>query len=701
MNQEDPVTTDKSNGPAVTSPFTRTHRNLALTLLATTALAACGGSDDDNDVGSDSACVSGLQAGFKADISDRPIANVPQEGEGGDGEGDGAGAGGGEGHGIGGGDGQYRNVAVTVEDAAGKVFGPATVDDEKGMVTFVHCGEPTLPARITFEGKDIDATYYDEGLKRDVSFFSKRRIGLLTNLDVNTGVTPLTEALYERAQEIGREQGTPEGWKNPTIVGQAQAELLVVINDQLPGIYRLSDLKRLPIPLNLERDRDGSNALADNQNGIYGALLAGLAKTGATTLPASATPALDVAEALILDLRDSSLNLKDANGQLIGTPNAIPYTLDTLWTQTAVSTGETAERTGTGSLLSSEAPIGFVREATVDQATGNAQESTYVLESSGDLLVQAVQGTGTGAEDAATNPTPGVKYSQLMRFAATQPVVALRRDGKGILVFPTASDATTSFEVLPPTGTNFVELMDGGSPVLRLSDGTFVRYAPATQGFTVEPVPEGVLSFTFRPEYSGALTAGDDLLGADPNGDDDNGLCIGSSREGDVKLWRPVFQPGDVIQGVSQSVPDIMQVSSDQSVSLGLRADGRLYHLDANHTVQFLEPDGTPATVLDGNETRELVRPNADPVEITSPKICSLRAPYAIGCDGQAYEVQYERFVNGEGAVQGAGPVTGVSALPIPSPVWRTRSNRGNNLVFLGTDGVAYNPDGSVETLLR
>lgn len=692
MNRQDPNQTDLASSPAGRLALTK-KRQMLLVLATSLTLAACGGGS--SNVNNDSAnCVSGLQTGFKAQAGDQPIENVSFEGEGGDGDGDGGGSGGGEGHGIGGGDGQYKNVSVTIEDAAGKTYGPQLVDEEKGMVTLVHCGEPQLPARITFEGKDVNATYYDEGLQRDVSFFSKRRIGLLTNLDVNTGVTPLTEALYERAQEIGRVQGTPEGWKNPTIVGQAQAELLVLINDQLPGIYRLTDLKRLPIPLNVDTDKAGSNALADNQNGIYGALLAGLAKTGATTLPNSTTPALDVAEALILDLRDASLNLKDANGELIGEANRIPYTSDTLWTQTAVSTGETAERTGSGSLLNSTAPIGFVRETSVDTTTGGVQESAYLLESSGDLLVQVVQ-TVAGGNPEASNPTPNVKYSQLLRFAANQPVVALRRDGKGVLVFPTASDGSAFLELAPPTGTNFVELMDGGSPVLRLSDGTFVRYAPdpVSPGFNVEPVPEGVLSFTFRPEFAGALAAGDDELGADPNGDADNGLCIGSSRTGQVKLWRPVFQPGDIIQASNQAVADIVQVSSDQSVSLGLTADGVIFHLDANHTVRFDDPAVAASRVL--------TRPDAAPVEVKSSKICSLRAPYAIGCNGKAYEVQYERFLNAENAVQGAGPITGISELPIPAPIWRTRSNRGNNLVFLGTDGVAYNPDGSVETLIR
>ena len=663
-----------------------------LVLTSALVLSACGGGDgdDDNVAGK---CVPGVQTGFKAAIGDQPIPLVTEgEGEGGGGDG---GGGGGEGNGVGGGDGQYRNVAVTIEDASGRTYGPATVDDEKGMVTFVHCNEPQLPARVTFEGKSVDATYYDEGLEKDVSFFDKRRIGLITNLAVNTGVTPLSEALYQRAQEIGRLQGVADGWKNATIVGQAQAELLAVINDQLPGIYRLTDLKRLPNALSEQEDQVGTNALPDNQNGIYGALLAGLAKSGATTLPDSTSPALDVAEALILDLRDATLNLKDANGELVGEADKIPYSYDSLWTLTSVSTGEAAQKTGSGSLLTASVPLAYLLEENAAAGIGEAELSRYVLESNGELTVEVT----TGGTPQVQQPTAGVKYSKLMRFPNGAPgesvVMALRQDGSSVRMFPLGSDGSTSSELTPPNGNNFVELMDGGSPVLRLSDGSFVRWDGAN-GFNVEPVPEGVVNFTFRVEYAGALDNDETALGPDTNGADDNGLCIGTSRTGKVKLWRPVFSPGDTIPAQEPEVDEIVQASSNQDISLGLTATGAVYHLDANHSVRFLEPGGAPATELSGDETRELIRPQAAPVLINElPKICSLRAPYAIACGGAAYRLDYPAYADQSGAVQGAGPISGVTALPIPAPVWRTIVDRGGNLAFIGTDGKAYSNDGN------
>ncbi|MGH1359833.1 MAG: hypothetical protein ACRBC3_13775 [Burkholderiaceae bacterium] len=660
-------------------------------LLALSTLAACGGGNDD-DTSVSSNCRPGLIQGFDQKVGDAPIASVSvQEGQGGDGEG---GVGGGEGNGIGGADGQYRNVAVTVETVDGKTYGPLSVDDTKGMVTYVPCNEP-LPVKVTFEGKAVDATYYDEGLKRDVSFFSKRRIGLITALDTNTGVTPLSHALYERAMEIGRVQGSAEGWKNPTIIGQAHAELLALINDQLPSIYRVTDLRRLPIALNADNDRVGSNTLEDNQNGVYGAILAGLAKTGTTTLPASTAPALDLADVLIDDLRDAKIDLKSPDGVVLSTADKLPYTFETLWTQAAVSTGSTAQENGNGNLQSDKVVIGYVRHR--DEGMGGTVETEYILTSSGELITNLNPDVGGGN---VQRPADGIRFSQLLFFAADQPVAALRRDGKGVLMFSNPADGSASFEVPAPGGKTFVELMDGASAVVRVSDGSLMRFNGGSNSFVNEPTPPGVINFTFRPEFAGALPPGGDTeLGADPNGDDNNGLCIGASLDGKVKLWRPVFAPGEQVAGLDQTIEDIVQVSSDQVVSLGLRSDGALFHLDANHSVLFRNPNGSVATELDGDETRELLTPAADPLLITAPRMCWTRAPYVIGCDGSVYEVEYPKFADATGAVQGAGPVTGITKLPIPSPVWRTRANRGDDLVFIGTDGKVYEADGTALTL--
>ncbi|MGE0314815.1 MAG: hypothetical protein AB7P21_24620 [Lautropia sp.] len=676
--------------------------------LALATLAACSGGGGDGSTAVSpspqaSGCQPGLVTGFATKVGDAPIPQVPLlgggEGAGDGGGGGGAGVGGGEGNGIGGADGQYKKVHVTVELADGKTYGPTLVDDEKGMVTFVGCATQSLPARVTFEGKDAAATYYDEGLGRDVSFFLERRIGLITSLDKNIGVTPLTHALYERAMQIGALQGTSEGWKNPTIVGQAHAELLAVVNDQLPGIYRLNDLKSLPIPLNAGSDVAGAAPLDNNQNGIYGALLAGLSKTGRTNLPSSARPALDVADVLIRDLRDAKFNLTDADGKLLGDAGKLPYTYDTLWTQTAVSAGVTAQARGNGGLQTAAVPLGVVRRKAPAGTVGTVLETGYVLASNGELSATLNPGTA-GAR--VVKPTPGVAYSQVQGFGAGQPVVALRRDGAGVLVFKTEHDGSSFTTIQRPSNGTFVELMDGGSPVVRLSDGKMMRITADATGFVDEPIPPGVVNFTFRPEYAGALGAGNDAaLGADPDGAADNGLCVGTTRDGKVKLWRPVFAPGQEVAGLTESVEGIVQVSSDQSITLGLTADGALYHLDANHSVGYTGAGGSPVaaapdgvTTLRGSETRTLLRPGAAPVQIAASKICWLRAPFAVGCNGKAYRVQYPVYANAAGDVLAAGPVSGIVELPIPTTVWRARANRGESLVFLGTDGKVYNSAG-------
>jgi hypothetical protein len=126
-------------------------------------------------------------------------------------------------------------------------------------------------------------------------------------------------------------------------------------------------------------------------------------------------------------------------------------------------------------------------------------------------------------------------------------------------------------------------------------------------------------------------------------------------------------------------VVDVVQVSSNQQISLGLDEDGKLFHLDADHTV--------------ADNTLALVRPQSDPIEITTPKLCWLESPYAVACDGTAYEVNYPTFT--DGSEVRAGAITGITQLPIPVSVWRTRSNRGANLVFLGEDGSVYDAAGT------
>ncbi len=653
-------------------------------VMACSILAACGGGGDGGTPPSvvSANCVPGLITGFNAPVSDAIIGNVDlqpgaSEGQGG-GTGDGSGSvGGGEGVGIGGSDGQYANVDVTVETAQGRIFGPWKVDSDKGMVTFVPCGVP-LPAKITFEGIDANATYYDEGLGRDVSFVGKRRIGVLTTTVVNAGVSPLTEALFERAMAIGSSRGVAEGWKDPSILEQAHREILALVNDQLPGIYRIADLRRLPVPLNSRNDQPGSGALPANDNGRYGAILAGLAKTGATALPYSQSPALDVAQSLIADLADGRLDPLSSTTTTSGPP---PYTRETLWTQATVATGATATANGSGELASTVVPIGYVRSKTVGAVPAGAiGETEYVLGSNGVLVVNLDPAVGGGTRRL---PASGVPFVQMYRFGAS-PVVALRRDGKGVLVFPNPADGTNFVEVVPPDPqTTFVDLFDVDGPVLLLSNGSRLRLNGTAM--SALPAPPGVPDFVCREELPGALAnPGDPALGGTPGT-----ICYGTAVGGSARLWRLGGTGGRDLP-----VTNAEQISSNGQIVLGLQADGALLQLDADHAVSG--PSGA------------LVAPGAQPARITVPPICSVQAPFAVACDGSAYAVEYTEFKTGSGDFAGAGAVTGARRLSLPGPVWRARSNRklgsseaelGSDAVFLGVDGNVYDQNGAVLNL--
>jgi len=654
-------------------------------VVVSLALAACGGGNDVLR-----SCKQGLIAGFGAEVSDATIQLVePQEGESGA-EGDGS-VGDGEGIGIGGADGQYTNVDVSVEMANGRKFGPWQVDSTKGMVTYVHCGD-SLPAKITFEGKASDAVYYDEGLKRDVPFAGKTRIGLMTDYEKNVGITPLTHALYERAMEIGRGRGLAEGWKNSSIVEQAHSELLAIVNDQFPSIYRLTELRRLPVSLNARNDREGSETLTANQNGVYGADIAGFSLSAATTLPDSVQPALDVAETLILDLIDGQLNLTDGQGRPLAERGRVPYTVDTLWSSVTVGAGETAVRNGRDQLAVQAVPIGHVRSRASPNSTNATTETLYVLGSNGELIASLNPSVDGGQ---STQPAPNLQFSQLYRFGL-EPVVALRRDGKGILVFPTSWDGSFSFEVAPPSAAvTMVEIFDAGYPVIRMSDGNLFRL----QGSTLVPeqAPTDVLSYRCREEYDGALAgAADAALGLASGR-----VCYGMNVANELRIWRP----GSVVAGRLLDIGSVKQVSGNEQVTLASLSDGSLFQLDNDHSVQFRNASGELVDQLAGGETRELISPTTAPLPISAPRLCWIRAPFVIACDGTAYQLEYQEYLDTQGRFQGAGPITGLKQLPIPAPVWRPLLNRkitagdvrlGTDSVFVGTDGLVYDIDGRV-----
>jgi len=588
------------------------------------AVAACGGGGSSTVAAE---CKRGLASGFGAQIADNIISQVPaQEGQGGS-EGGGGSVGDGEGIGVGGSDGQYTNVDVTIELTNGTKFGPWKVDETKGMVTYVHCGA-VLPAKITFEGKSADALYYDEGLKRDVSFVGKSRIGLMTSYEKNVGVTALSHALFERSQTIGRDQGRDDGWKDLAIVEQAHRELLKTVNDQLPGLYRLDDLRRLPVILNKDNDQQNSGTLTANQNGTYGALIAGFNLTGATALPNSEQPALDMAETIIADLADGELDSIGPDGQSTNSPGRTPYQFDSLWSAWTTGTGETAGRNGRDNLATDVLPIGVVRSSAAQGQGGSVTETEYVLTSNGKLIANLNPSVNGGQ---ATQPGQDRQYSQLYRFGV-EPVVALRSDGQGLLVFPTSWDGSFSFEVAPPTpAVRMLELIDAGFPIIRMSDGLLYRL----QGSTLSPeaAPAGVLNYACRAEFDGALANGGDGRLGGSNGR----VCYGSNVSNQSVVWRP----GTGAAGLPLAQGPVKQVSGNEQINLALLSDGSLLQLDHDHSVIFRDGAGNPVETLQGGETRELVAPGSAPLRLNTPPISWARTPFVIDCDGSAYALEY------------------------------------------------------------
>lgn len=666
-----------------------------MSVVLAAAVAGCGGGgggDAASLVGA-GGCFPGLITGFGGSIGDSPLgpfAPVPgfSTGEGG-GDGAGGGVGGGGGEGVGGSDGQYTRVDVTVETAAGARTGPWPVDAALGMVTFVPCDHKP-PMRITFQGRGADSVYYDEGTGRDESFVGKVRQGLITTSERNHGVTPFSHALYLRVQQIGRERGLTEGWHDLSVIEQAHREMLALVNDQLPGIYRLDDLTRLPVMLNSRNDVEGSAVLTPNANGVYGAVVSGLSLMAATTLPKTGGTALELSDALANDLADGRLDLAAVDGNAIATPTRAPYSFESMWSHLTVGAGVTAARTGVDKLKTDAVPIGYVRaKAPEGAATSGIAETLYALSSNGSLIAVPNPDAGT----APGKPAANQRFSQLYRFGP-ETVVALRRDGLGLMVFPTAWDGQFNVEVAAPAGGRIVEMFDAGYPVLRMADGTLFRLQGSS--LVAEPAPPGMLNASCRSEYPGALANGSDpALGSGGTGM----LCYGPTYAGSTRLWRQ----GGGVAGVDMSLPRVLQVSGNEQVVLGLMSDGSVMQLDANHAVRYVDGAGAEVTQPTSTAGRQLVAPGSPPKRIDLPKVCWVRAPFAIGCDGSAWAMTYQEYRSPSGEFMGAGPITGTRALPIPTPVWRTRANRRMtsadaemtaDAVFIGVNGRVYDLNG-------
>lgn len=583
-------------------------------------LAACsgGGSATGSDPALNEDCKPGLLSGFSGDFNDQ-ITNVISEGEGGSPGGSGEGS---PGIGAGGSLGQFRNVSATVSFSSGETFGPVRVGADKGMVTLVPCNLQA-PALVTLLGESgSGATYFDEALNRDVPFEGRQIRSIITDFSKNAGVTTFTEAMVRRAETIGQEQSEGEAsslnaadaWRDSALVERAHGEVLTQINRQLPGVYRLDDLRRLPVILNGQRIQPGSNALTDDQNGRYGAALAGLVAMGAANRSESTSPALEINDQFADDLADGRLDLTNNGASLVAADSSTSYTYETFWDFQTLGTTRVAQQSGVGILASTELTLATTTlELTVTDPVTNDQSIglTYTLahSSSGDLTfrsnrigcplfervipnVRQVDFNTALSQDGlsvirpkqSANPCEPVLENPFELPGGVVPgrLVSINNFGD---LFRASDGRFYVFSVQRALGDQFFELRIDGPRSVAMEKQTFFLWTLTERGTLVR-------HFT----GSGALTY-------DPNTD-----TVGPIPGTGI----PVELPNPVIQ---------LEASGDNRETFALTSAGSVYWLRVNDV-----------------QGRRLASMPPNPVLLPVENICSIsRGVIAVACDGSYF----------------------------------------------------------------
>ena len=391
-------------------------------------------------------CVPGMIAGFDKSVQDDILTRVISQpssgggdGPGGVGAGDGSGDGGAGGVGAGGSLGQFVNVDVTVQFASGVAFGPTRVDSANGMVTIVPC-QLQPPVLVTFSGAAASgARYFDEQLGQPVSFEGQTLRGILTRLDRNGGVTPFTDAMVRRTLLLGDQVATDGGhrlkalekaedaWKDPARVQIAHDEVLKAVNDLLPGIYRLEDLRRLPVIVNATKSAPDSAALTDNQNGVYGAVLAGFAKAAGSIQPASSKPALDIQTQFANDLVDGVRDLRSSGGTPVAAgKGAATYGYDSLASKLTTETAAVAKTLGSGGLKSRITPLQRLKAMGGRTFAPTAPNWTFTLQS--DSTLSMVRNGEGGSATVAPALPPGTRIGKIFVFDRSTRTLSLGPD---------------------------------------------------------------------------------------------------------------------------------------------------------------------------------------------------------------------------------------------------------------------------------
>ncbi len=628
-----------------------------VSVSALVVVAGCGGGGGST-VGSDAQlkdCQPGIVTGFSGKFDDN-LVKVSNEGQGGDGVGVGGGGDGAPGIGAGGSLGQFVNVEMSVEFASGEKFGPVAVDTQKGMVTIVPCNlQP--PALITLEGKaGSGARYYDESRSRDLPFEGRRMRSVITSFDKNAGLTTFTEAMVRRAERVAATKGevSTKAWANAQAIEAAHAEILEAINRHLPGIYRLDDLRRLPVILNAERAAAGSNALTDDQNGIYGAVLAALVEVANANLgEAESAPALAINDQLAADLADGLLDLVD-QGQSVATDKSAAYTFESLWAIQTLATTEVAQKSGTGKLATAKIP--FDRSYVVRKDRDGVQFGSVDISHDSDGVLRYTE-TLVGCNDINIT-VPDVRQKRLL--------TAISRDGKTLYqAQPGASRCEIKFAHPFTVPGKSLASMDSVGAIFRTTDGRF--YIFNYQGEGVDPWWQLVADGP-RPIYASMAF----------------GFLWTLTDKGEIHQYTYSQQDGLIFDAASRTVRPpagtrhLVQLpnpvvrianSSDNRETFALTTTGEVFWLDLRDDTGFRDPNIAPL-----------------PISLGGSNICWIsQGIIVVACDGSFHQIARavtdlnlpplldrvdsngDRFF-----VPGTGSVFVEEPVLAQTPVWRT-----------------------------
>ena len=689
-------------------------------------------------------CRQGLISGSSGALSEALVrirsANRSEPGDyGGTGaEGGGVSGEAGNGVGIGGSLGQFKNVAVTVELPDGRRFGPVTTDTLNGAVTFVHCGYAG-PALVTFEGAPgSGATYYDEARNLDVSFEGQSIRAAVASVAKGIGVTPFTEAAVQYLSASlagtagnatafdasGVTKGLPlkavaQPWHDAARIGLANARVLTVVNDQLPGIYRLDDITRVPTLLNAT-NANSLNTLPDNQNGIYGAVLAGFARGAGNKLPGNPRPALEIAGQFASDLSDGVLDRLKQGDVAVSAATSTAYTFDSLWINTTTNASNSTKAAGSAQL---SAKRSIVYDSGRNQAGSQVGSQMRLFSDSvlknitdvGEFTVQLPAGVSDASSGKPNIGLPDLVYTYLLDESRR---AFFKSRGSSFERIDVTELSTTVTSFSTQRGLRYL-----------LSNGTLWKVTESTSSpiaYTTSrvPAPDGIVAFTYSSVLIGVNDASDFAIGNGLPGAEPyltartyfaGLMAYGLTVDGRVRRWRS----GTAAPGQFISIPEpLSQLTGDGISVLGLSKSGTVYWINTDEAIK-VAAGWVPNFASYSNPGIVPTRSESG-VKAIASNICWVDANYAVDCNGGAYRLvgQYltttGNFIRPQDdfdglygtTIIGVNKIEGLEKLSSSETFWRVKGSyrwhiageqglfyRGGyqqGATFLTTNGKAY-----------